>query len=49
MDIVVTLIEVAVILAVIVGVAISMGFVFIIVLSLATGIDSNIQQEEDRS
>lgn len=49
LDIVVILIEVAIVLAAIVGVAIGMAFVFIIVLSLATGLDSNIQQEDERA
>lgn len=49
MDILVELVKAAVTLGVIVAIAIGMAALFIIVLSLATGIDSNIQTEDDRS
>lgn len=49
MDILVELVNVVVMLGVIVAIAIGMAALFIIVLSLATGIDSNIQTEDDRS
>lgn len=49
MDILVGLIEAALTLAVIAVVGIVMAGLFIVVLSLATGIDGQIQQEEDPS
>jgi len=48
-DILVELIKAAVTIGVIAAIAIGMAALFIIVLSLATGIDSSIQPEEDRS
>lgn len=49
MDILVELVKAAVTVGVIVAVALGMAALFIIILSLATGIDSNIQPEDDRS
>lgn len=49
MDILEWLIESALTVAVIAAVGIIMAGLFIVVLSLATGIDSQIQQEEESS
>lgn len=49
MDILRELVSSALTLGFIVAVGIIMAALFIMVLSLATGIDSNIQQEDDRS
>ena len=49
MDLLVELIKAAVTIGVIVAIALGMAALFIIVLSLATGIDANIQPEDDRS
>lgn len=49
MDILIELLKSALTLTVIVAVGIVMAGLFITILSLATGIDSNIQQEDDRS
>ena len=49
MDILVELIKAAVTIGVIAMIALLMAGLFIIVLSLATGIDSSIQPEDDRS
>lgn len=49
MDILVGLIGAAITVGVIGAVAIGMAFLFIIVLALATGIDSNIHQEDERA
>jgi hypothetical protein len=49
MDILSELVSSALTLGFIVAVGIVMAALFIMVLSLATGIDSNIQQEDDRS
>lgn len=49
MDIIVELLNVVVTLGVIVAIAIGMAALFIIVLSLATGIDSNIRTDDERS
>lgn len=49
MDILRELVSSALMLGFIVAVGIVMAALFIMVLSLATGIDSNIQQEDDRS
>jgi hypothetical protein len=48
-DILVELIKAAVTIGVIVLIALLMAGLFIIVLSLATGIDSSIQPEDERS
>ncbi|MBA2289091.1 MAG: hypothetical protein H0V98_01755 [Chloroflexia bacterium] len=49
MEILRELVSSALMLGFIVVIGIIMGALFIMVLSLATGIDSNIQQEDDRS
>ena len=49
MDTLVELLKVLATLGVFVLVALIMAALFIIVLSIATGIDSNIQPEEDRN
>ncbi len=49
MDILVELIKAAVTIGVIALIALVMAGLFIIVLSLATGIDSSIQPEDERS
>lgn len=49
MDILVELLKAVLTLGVIAAVGIIMAGLFITVLALATGIDSNIQPEEDRS
>jgi ABC-type transport system involved in cytochrome bd biosynthesis fused ATPase/permease subunit len=49
MEILRELVSSALMLGFIVVIGITMGALFIMVLSLATGIDSNIQQEDDRS
>lgn len=48
MDILVDLATAVLTFAVIIAIGIIMAGLFIMVLSLATGIDSNIQQEDDR-